>query len=75
MWKTRLRDGYDEINHINQLMLSLIINSLKDDTRTPFRFTAFGERMAKLDLNSEPVQRLVKLMQERKPALNPTMAV
>jgi hypothetical protein len=69
-----VRDGYDEVNHINQLMLSLIIDPLKDDTRTPFRFTAFGERMAKLDLNSEPVQRLVKLMKERKAASDPTMA-
>ncbi|MBI3867454.1 MAG: amidohydrolase family protein [Verrucomicrobia bacterium] len=69
-----VRDGYDEVNHINQLMLSLIIDPLKDDTRTPFRFTAFGERMANLDLKSEPVQRLVKLMRKRKTASDPTMA-
>ena len=43
-------------------------------TRTPLRFTAFGEQMAKLDLNNEPVQRLGKLMQERKTTLEPTMA-
>lgn len=48
-----VRDGYDEINHLNQLMLSFIIDPLKDDTRTPFRFTALGERMAKLPLESE----------------------
>jgi len=70
-----IREGYDEINHINQLMLSLVIDPLKDDTRTPFRFTALGERMAKLDLDSEPVQRLVRLMLERKTTLDPTLAV
>ena len=40
-----IRDGYDEIHHINQLVLSFIIDPLKDDTRTPFRFTAIGERL------------------------------
>jgi hypothetical protein len=69
-----VRDGYDEINHINQLLLSFIIDPLKEDTRTPFRFTALGERMAKLDLKSAPVQRMVKLMKERKIALDPTLA-
>jgi imidazolonepropionase-like amidohydrolase len=70
-----VRDGYDEINHINQLMLSFIIDPLKDDTRTPFRFTAFGERMAGLDLAGEAVQRMVRLMQERKITIDPTLAV
>jgi hypothetical protein len=68
-----VRDGYDEINHINQLILSFIIDPLKEDTRTPFRFTAVGERTAKLDLKSEPVQRMVKLMKERHASLDPTM--
>ena len=67
-------DGYDEINHINQLMLSLVIDPLKDDTRTPFRFTALGERMANLDLSNESVQRLVRLMKERHITLDPTLA-
>jgi hypothetical protein len=69
-----IKDGYDEINHINQLMLSLVIDPEKDDTRTTFRFTAMGERMWKLDLQSEPVQRLIALMKERKTVLDPTMA-
>ena len=62
-----IRDGYDEINHINQLVLSFIIDPLKDDTRTTFRFTAVGERLKDLDLQSEPVQRMVALMKARKP--------
>ena len=69
-----VRDGYDEINHINQLVLSFIIDPLKDDTRTTFRFTALGERLWKLDLQSEPVQRMVALMKERKTVIDPTMA-
>jgi hypothetical protein len=69
-----VRDGYDEIHHINQLVLSFLIDPLKDDTRTPFRFTALGERMGKLDLKSPALQRMVKLMQDKKTVLDPTMA-
>jgi hypothetical protein len=59
-------DGYDEINHINQFVLSFLIDPLKDDTRTTFRFTAVGERLWRLDLQSEHVRRMV--------ALDPTLA-
>jgi len=69
-----VRDGYDEVTHINQLVLMFLIGP-KDDTRTPFRFTALGERTAALDLKSEPVQRLLRLMKERGTALDPTMAI
>ncbi len=68
-----VRDGYDEVTHINQLVLMFLIGP-KDDTRTPFRFTALGERTAALDLQSEPVQRLVRLMKERNTTHDPTMA-
>jgi len=67
-----VRDGYDEINHMNQLLLSFVL-SPQEDTRTPLRFTAVGERMAGLDLNSEPVQRMVALMKERGTTLDVTM--
>ncbi len=70
-----IRDGYDEINHINQLMLSLVIDVPRDDTRTTFRFTALGERVGGLDLQSEPVQRLIGLMQERGTTLDTTLAI
>jgi hypothetical protein len=67
-------DGYDEINHINQFVLSFLIDPLKDDTRTTFRFTAVGERLWRLDLQSEPVRRMVALMKQRKTTLDPTLA-
>src|SRR5205823_2481765 len=69
-----VRDGYDEINHINQLLLSFIIDPLKEDTRTPFRFTAIGERLHKLDLNGAPVRNMVKLMKQRHTTVEPTLA-
>lgn len=67
-----IRDGYDEIHHMNQLLLSFVLGE-KEDTRTPLRFTALGERVGKLDLHSEPVQRLVRLMKERGTVLDPTI--
>jgi hypothetical protein len=67
-------DGYDEINHINQFVLSFLIDPSKDDTRTTFRFTAVGERLLKLDLQSEPVRRMIALMKQRKITLDPTLA-
>jgi len=69
-----VRDGYDEITHINQLMLSFVIGE-KEDTRTPFRFTALGERIGKLDLNGEAFQRMLRLMKERGTTLDPTLGV
>jgi imidazolonepropionase-like amidohydrolase len=70
-----IEDGYDEINHINQLLLSLLIDANKDDTRTTFRFTAFGERLGKLDLNSAAFQNLIRLMKQHHTTLDPTMSV
>lgn len=69
-----VRDGYDEINHINQLMLFFVIDP-KEDTRTPFRFTALGERAGTVDVKGERVQAMLKLMKERDTTLDTTEAV
>jgi imidazolonepropionase-like amidohydrolase len=69
-----IRDGYDEINHINQLVLGWITEP-QDDTRTTLRLTAMGERTASLDLNSEKVRNTIALMKERKIALDTTMVI
>jgi hypothetical protein len=68
-----IRDGYDEVNHINQLLLMFVLGE-KDDPRTPTRFKAIGEKLATLDLNGPAVQRLVALMKERKTTLDATLA-
>jgi hypothetical protein len=69
-----VRDGYDEISHINQLVLGFFIGP-DEDTRTLLRFSALGDRFGKVDLGSEPVRRMVKLMKERGTTLDPTLAV
>lgn len=68
-------DGYDEINHVNQLMLGFIIDSSREDTRTTFRFTALGERAGSLDLGGDEVRRVVALMRERGVALDATISI
>jgi hypothetical protein len=69
-----VRDGYDEITHINQLVLSFLIDTDKEDTRTPFRFTALGLRTAKLSLDDPRFQTLVADMVRRGVAHDPTLA-
>jgi len=68
-------DGYDEITHINQLLLSLVIDVPHDDTRTVFRISAFGELAGHIDLDGAPFQSLMGLMKRRDIVLDPTLAI
>lgn len=67
--------GYDEVTHLNQLLLSLMIDSRQEDTRTPFRFTALGERTGRLDMQSTAFRELVELMRARGTVLDPTVGI
>lgn len=69
-----VKDGYDEINHINQLMLGFVLKD-GEDTRTPFRFTALGDRMAGYDLKSPAFKGMLTLMKEKKVTIDPTMEI
>jgi hypothetical protein len=53
-----IRDGQDEVNHVDPLVLCLV-PSAGQDPRTPLRFTMLGERAGSLDLSAEPFQRLL----------------
>jgi imidazolonepropionase-like amidohydrolase len=65
--------GYDEIQHVN----FLVLNFMPDvkETRTPARFIEPAKRAADLDLNSPEVQAFIKLLQEHHTTLDPTMSV
>ncbi|HSP19983.1 MAG TPA: amidohydrolase family protein [Myxococcaceae bacterium] len=69
-----ISDGYDEINHINQLLLMFVMKD-KEDPRTPFRFTVIGERLKDLDPAGPAFQRVLGQMKQRKITLDPTLAV
>ena len=62
--------GYDEVTHINQLMLGWVLDP-KEDTRTPLRLTAM-RRTADLDLASPRVQQTIEAMATHDIALDPT---
>ncbi|PZQ60243.1 MAG: amidohydrolase [Phenylobacterium zucineum] len=65
--------GYDDIAHINQLMLGWILDPT-EDTRTPLRLTGMA-RGKDLDLKSERVQTTVRLMKEHHVALDTTAMI
>ncbi|HEX7946578.1 MAG TPA: amidohydrolase family protein, partial [Phenylobacterium sp.] len=65
-----IRDGYNDIAHINQLMLGWILDP-KEDTRTPLRLTGMA-RGANLDLASPRVRTTIELMKANHIALDTT---
>ncbi|MEP3143643.1 amidohydrolase family protein [Qipengyuania citrea] len=65
--------GFDEITHVNQLMLGWVLNE-GEDTRTLFRFTAM-QRFPSLDLDGDLVQSTLDKMAEKGVAHDPTIAI
>ena len=65
--------GFDELTHINQVMLGWVL-SPEEDTRTLLRLTAL-DRLPALDLDSEPVQHTINLMAENNIAIDPTITI
>jgi imidazolonepropionase-like amidohydrolase len=67
-----IRAGYDEIQHINQLMLAFFLGP-KDDTRTLRRFYLIAEQADTFDLNSKPALDMIALMKEHGTTLDTTL--
>ncbi|QLC26092.1 amidohydrolase family protein [Parasphingopyxis algicola] len=65
--------GFDELTHINQVMLGWVLEP-HEDTRTLLRLTAL-DRLPALDLDSEPVQHTIGLMAQNNIAIDPTIAI
>ncbi|MBD8525831.1 amidohydrolase family protein [Pseudomarimonas arenosa] len=65
--------GYDELTHINQIMLGWVL-APDEDTRTLLRITAL-RRLASLDLDSDAVQATLAAILEHKVAVEPTIAI
>ena len=68
-----VRDGADEIQHMNFVMLNFMPDVT--ETRTPARFTEPGKRAAGLDLNSPQVNQFVAFLREHHTVIDPTMAI
>ena len=67
-----IRAGYDEIQHINQLMLTFFVGP-KDDTRTLARFYLLADHADTLDLSSQRVTDLIELMKQHHTVLDTTL--
>ena len=70
---TMIAAGYDEMTHINQVMLGWVLEE-GEDTRSLLRLTAL-RRLPALDLTSEPVQNTINAMATRGIAIDPTLAI
>jgi len=68
-----LEDGYNEITHVNQLMLGWLLQP-GEDTRSPLRLTAMA-RAADLDLHDARVAHTLALMKEKHAGLDTTAAI
>ncbi len=65
--------GYDEMTHINQLMLGWVL-APDEDTRTLLRLTAL-QRLPAVDLDGDAVGKTLDLMVANGVAIDPTIAI
>ena len=65
--------GYDEIQHINQVLLNFLVDE-KTDTRTLQRFYLPAERIADLDFDGQPVRDFIALLASRQIVIDPTVS-
>lgn len=64
--------GYDELTHINQVMLNFFVRP-DQDTRTLLRFTLVGEEARKVRTQSPEVRRFIALLRRHGTAVDPTL--
>lgn len=65
--------GFDEIQHINQVLLNFLVED-DTDTRTLERFYLPAKGIAGLDFDSEPVQAFIRSLVENEVVVDPTVA-
>jgi hypothetical protein len=66
--------GYDEIQHINQVLLNFVVGP-QDDTRTLAGFTLIADKIHALDLESPEVRQFIAELKEHDVAVDATAAV
>jgi hypothetical protein len=64
--------GYDEIQHINQVLLNFLVTP-DTDTRDLSRFILPAEKVAGLDFDSKPVQDFIALLARKQISIDPTL--
>jgi hypothetical protein len=64
--------GYDEIQHINQVLLNFLVTD-KTDTRTLERFQLPADKVAGMDFDGKPVQDFIAFLVQHKTVIDPTL--
>lgn len=67
-----VQQGYDEIQHINQLMLNFLVDD-KTDTRTLQRFYLPAEKTGTFDFDGKPMQDFIALLAKKQIVVDPTL--
>jgi hypothetical protein len=70
---TAINAGYNEVTHINMIMLNFMGDTI--DTRSRGRFIKVGERGKDLDINGKEANDFVQLMKQKNISFDPTMHV
>jgi len=65
--------GYDELQHINQVMLNFLFKP-GVETRSLERFYLPAAKVADLDFNSKPVQDFIATLKKKQIVVDPTLA-
>lgn len=68
-----IEEGFDEIHHINQLMLNFLVTD-QTDTRTLERFYLPAEKGADMNLNGPEVQEFIERLKKNNIVVDPTLA-
>lgn len=68
-----VREGYDELQHINQMVLNFVSDQ-DTDSRTILRFSLVGERARTIDLDSQKVRDFIQLLVDHQTVIDATMA-
>jgi imidazolonepropionase-like amidohydrolase len=69
-----VNEGYDEIIHINMVMLNFL-GADTIDTRSMGRFTKVAERGGKIDVEGPQVKQFISLLKEKNIVVEPTLGV
>lgn len=68
-----VKDGYDEIQHVNMVALNFLPDTI--DTRTPLRFSMIGMHTHKLDLSSTTFTSFINLLKQNNTVVDPTVSI
>jgi hypothetical protein len=65
--------GYDQIIHINMVMLNFLGDTL--DTRSMGRFTKVAERAGRIDIDGPQAKQFISLLKQKNTVIDPTVGV